>query len=65
MITALEEVMTEDIELPDGYTVITQTETGVNNVQTDESGEKHAVLLFELKFVMVIKSRSDKNGRIR
>ena len=49
MITTLEEAMTEDIELPDGYTVITQTETGVNNVQTDESGEKHAVLLFEFK----------------
>lgn len=49
MITALEEALTEDIELPDDYSVITQTETGVNSRQVDETGEKHSVLLFEFK----------------
>lgn len=49
MITVLEEALTEDIELPEEYTVITQTETGVNSRQVDETGEKHSVLLFEFK----------------
>lgn len=49
MITLLEEALTEDIELPDDYTVITQTETGVNSRQVDETREKHSILLFEFK----------------
>ena len=49
MITQLEEAMTEQLSLPEPYTVITQTETGVNARQTDETGEKHTVILFEVK----------------
>lgn len=49
MITQLEEAMTEEILLPEPYTVITQAEAGVNARQTDETGEKHTVILFEIK----------------
>lgn len=49
MITQLEEAMTEELLLPEPYTVITQTESGVNARQTDETGEKHTVILFEIK----------------
>jgi len=49
MITNLEEAMTEELQLPEPYTVITQVEAGVNARQTDETGEKHTVILFELK----------------
>lgn len=49
MITQLEEAMTDDIELPSFFTVISQTETGVNARQTDETGEKHTVILFDIK----------------
>lgn len=49
MITQLEEAMTEELLLPEPYTVIAQTESGVNARQTDETGEKHTVILFEIK----------------
>lgn len=49
MITQLEEAMTEELLLPEPYTVITQTESGVNARQKDETGEKHTVILFEIK----------------
>ena len=49
MITALEEAMTEELTLPEDFEIITQTETCVNARQTDETGEKHTVILFEIK----------------
>ncbi|MBQ7521506.1 MAG: DUF5072 family protein [Clostridia bacterium] len=48
MISALEEAMTEELSLPEPYTVISQVETGINARQTDETGEKHSVILFEI-----------------
>jgi dihydroxyacetone kinase-like predicted kinase len=48
-----EEAMTEEILLPEPYTVITQAEAGVNARQTDETGEKHTVILFEIFLVFV------------
>ncbi len=49
MITALEEAMTEELQLPDGFTLISQMEAGVNARQTDETGENHTVILYEIK----------------
>ena len=43
----LEEALTEDITLPDPYQLVLQTNSGINQIMTDETGEKHAVLSFE------------------
>lgn len=47
LIQLLEEAMTEDIILPDGFELILQTNNGVQRIKTDETNEKHAVLAFE------------------
>lgn len=57
MITNLEEALTEDIELPDDYTVIAQTETGVNARQIDETGERHTTILYEFKICYGYKTK--------
>lgn len=38
------EAMTEDIELPECFTLVMQSDNGIQTIKTDESGEKHAVL---------------------
>lgn len=43
----LEEALTEDIELPEGFELIMQTNSGIQTIKTDETGEKHAVLAYE------------------
>lgn len=43
----VQEAMTEDIELPEGFNLVYQSDDGIQTIQTDESGEKHAVLEFE------------------
>ena len=47
MIQQLEETLTEDISLPEGFELILQASNGVQTVKTDETNEKHAVLSFE------------------
>ena len=47
MIQKLEEALTEDIVLSDPYQLVMQTDTGVQTIKTDETGEKHAVVAFE------------------
>lgn len=47
MIQKLEEALTEDIELPEEYELIMQTNNGVQTIKKDETGEKHAVLAYE------------------
>lgn len=47
MIQQLEETLTEDISLPEGFELILQTSNGVQTIKTDETNEKHAVLSFE------------------
>ena len=48
MIQAAEESMTERISMPDGITLVMQTETGVQSLQQDETNEWHAVLSYEI-----------------
>lgn len=47
LIQDLEEAMTEDIILPEGFELIMQTYGGVQTITTDETNEKHAVCAFE------------------
>ena len=47
LIQLLEESLTEDIILPEGFELILQTNNGVQRNKTDETNEKHAVLAFE------------------
>lgn len=47
LIEDLEEALTEDIVLPEGFDLIVQTNNGVQTIKTDETNEKHAVLDFE------------------
>lgn len=48
MIQAVEQSMTEEIELPPPITLVMQSETGVQSVQMDETNEWHAVIGFEI-----------------
>lgn len=47
LIQELEEALSEDIELPEGFDLIMQTNNGVQTIKTDETNEKHAVLAYE------------------
>lgn len=47
LIQDLEEALTEDIELPQDYELIMQTNNGIQTIKTDETKEKHAVLAYE------------------
>lgn len=47
MIQQLEETLTEDVSLPEGFELILQASNGVQTIKTDETNEKHAVLSFE------------------
>lgn len=47
LVRNLEEAMTEDITLPEGFVLIQQTYNGMQGIHEDETGEKHAVCAFE------------------
>lgn len=47
LIQNLEEALTENIELPEEYELIMQTNNGIQTIKTDETNEKHAVLAYE------------------
>ena len=47
LIQKLQEAMTEDIVLPEPFELILQTDGGVQTIKKDETGEKHAVVIFE------------------
>lgn len=47
LIQQLEEVMTEEIILPEGFELVMQTNSGIQIIKTDETEEKHAVLGYE------------------
>ncbi|MGR6115026.1 DUF5072 family protein [Aeribacillus composti] len=43
----LEETLTEDIELPDGYEMILQVPNGVSQILDEADGSKHAVIGYD------------------
>lgn len=47
LIDSLEEALTEDIELPEPFELIMQTNNGIQNIKTDETREKHATLSYD------------------
>ena len=47
LIEKLQEALSEDIALPAAFELIMQTDNGVQMLKTDETGEKHAVAIFE------------------
>jgi|SRR5699024_1178407 len=49
LIQDLEQAMTERIEISDEYWILEQTSQGLQQIQKDETNEKHAVLAYEFK----------------
>lgn len=49
LINKLEESMTEDIVLPEGFNLIMQTQISMNNLKTEETKEKHAIFQYDFK----------------
>lgn len=47
LVQTLEEAMSEDVALPDGYRMLRQVYNGLQTLKVDESGEGHAVLSFQ------------------
>ena len=47
LIQKLEEALTEEIELPEEFELILQTENGLQALKTDETDEKHAVISYD------------------
>lgn len=48
MIHAAEEAMTTELSLPSGVECLLQSETGVQSMNLDETGEWHAVIGYEI-----------------
>lgn len=48
LIEKLQEAMTEDISLPEPFDLVMQTDMGVQTIKTDDTGEKHAVVGYEI-----------------
>ena len=57
LIEKLEESLTEDIELPIDFNLVTQTELGLQTLKTDETNEKHAVIAYEFKISYGFKTK--------
>lgn len=47
LIENLQSALSEDITLPEPFTLVMQTDNGVQTIKTDESGEKHAIVNFD------------------
>lgn len=47
LIQKLEEALSEEIELPEEFELILQTESGLQALKTDETDEKHAVISYD------------------
>ena len=47
LIENLQSALSEEITLPEPFTLVMQTDNGVQSIKTDESGEKHAIVNFD------------------
>ena len=47
LIENLQSALSEDISLPEPFTLVMQTDNGAQTIKTDESGEKHAIVNFD------------------
>lgn len=46
LIENLQSALSEEITLPEPFTLVMQTDNGVQTIKTDETGEKHAIVNF-------------------
>lgn len=53
----VQEALTEDIALPEEFTLVYQSDNGIQMINTDETGEKHAVLEFEFVICFAYKTK--------
>ena len=47
LIENLQSALSEEITLPEPFTLVMQTDNGVQTIKTDETGEKHAIVNFD------------------
>ena len=47
LIENLQSALSEDIIPPEPFTLVMQTDNGVQTIKTDESGEKHAIVSYD------------------
>lgn len=57
LVQQLEEAMTEDVQLPEEYSLVMQTNNGIQIIKTDETNEKHAVTSYEFMICYGIKCK--------
>lgn len=57
LVEELEEALTMELELPDGFELIRQEQTGIQSLQKDESGEWHAIVSYDFKIAYGFKSK--------
>lgn len=57
LVEELEEALTMGLELPDGFELIRQEQTGIQSLQKDESGEWHAIVSYDFKIAYGFKSK--------
>lgn len=57
MIQDLEEAMSKDIDINCEYTLVRQVSSGLQNIQTDETKEKHGVLAYEFHIAYGFKTK--------
>lgn len=57
LVEELEEALTMELELPDGFELIRQEQTGIQSLQRDESGEWHAIVSYDFKIAYGFKSK--------
>ena len=48
-IQELEEALSQDIEIPEPYNLVMQTDNGVISIYTDETNEKHGIVSFTFR----------------
>jgi hypothetical protein len=57
LVQAVEEAMTEDITIPDPFNLIMQTDEGMQTIQDEETGEKHAIVVFKFLIAYGFKTK--------
>ena len=60
----VQEALTQDIKLPRGLNLITQTDEGIQTIKTDETSEKHAILQYAFKIGYGFKIKNNYGFRI-
>lgn len=49
LVQKVQEALTDDILLPEGFTLLMQVNQGIQTIKQDETKEKHAVLAYEFR----------------